>query len=308
LRYDASMAQQLSDLQGLAIANALTFEEGPNGLLRAAIFTPHAEATVYLHGAHVTHYRPVGQKPLLFLSERSCFEPAKPIRGGIPICFPWFGPRENDPAAPMHGFARVLPWTVESTSAGADKSVSIELKLESSDATQRYWPYSFIARCRINIGLSLNVALQVRNTSADSLSFEEALHAYFSVGDVRQVAITGLANTTYLDRMDSGRQKLQNDQPISIAAETDRAYLDARLPCVIDDPVLARRIKIEKTGSESTVLWNPWIDKAIAMPDFGDEEWMSMVCLESGNVRQNAVALPPGQTHTLAVRYLSEIR
>ncbi|MCY2951940.1 MAG: D-hexose-6-phosphate mutarotase [Planctomycetota bacterium] len=302
------MGQLLSDLQGLCIANTLSFEEGPNGLLRAAIVTPHAEATVYLHGAHVTHYRPVGQKPLLFMSDKSHFDSAKPMRGGIPICFPWFGPRAGDPSSAIHGFARVQPWTVESTAELPDKSVTITLRLDSTDATLRIWPFSFAARYRVTIGPSLNLSLEVQNTSLKAITFEEALHSYFSVGDVRQLSISGLANTSYLDKTDGMKRKTQDDAPITIAGETDRVYLDARMPCFIDDPTLARRIIIEKTGSDTTVLWNPWIAKAIAMPDFGEDEWTRMLCIESANAGPNAVTVAPDRRHTLAIRYTSEPR
>jgi glucose-6-phosphate 1-epimerase len=302
------MAQLLSDLQSLCIANTLAFEEGPGGLLRAAIFTPHAEATVYLHGAHVTHYRPVGQKPLLFLSDKSQFDPTKPIRGGIPICFPWFGPRSGGPSSPMHGFARVRPWVVESTVQAPDKSVTIIFRLDSTEATRALWPVSFTAWYRVTIGPSLGLALEVHNTSAEPFTFEEALHTYFSVGDIRQLAITGLADAAYVDRTDGMKRKTQDEAPIAIAAETDRTYLDSRTACFIDDPAFARRISIEKTGSDTTVLWNPWIAKAKAMPDFGDDEWTDMLCIESANAGANAVALAPDRRHSLSVRYTSEPR
>lgn len=302
------MAQQLSDLQGLCIPNTLMFEQGPNGLVRAAVITPHAEATIYLHGAHLTHYRPVGQKPLLFMSDKSHFDPAKPIRGGVPICFPWFGPRADDPSAPMHGFARLQTWTVESASQLPDKSVAISFRLHPTDATRALWPVSFSAHYRVTVGPSLDLAMEVLNASTKPIVFEEALHTYFLVGDVRRVSISGLANAAYLDRTGKARHPVESEDPIFIAAETDRAYFDSRETCCIDDPVFARRIVIEKAGSETTVVWNPWIAKAKAMPDFGDDEWPDVLCIESANIGPNAVTLPPDRHHTLSVRYTSEPR
>ena len=302
------MGQELSDLQGLSIPNVLTFEEGPSGLLRAAIFTPHAEATVYLQGAHVTHYRPTGQKPLLFTSAKSSFAAGQAIRGGVPVCFPWFGFRGDDPASPMHGFARVLPWTVESADQGPDKSLTLTLRLDPSEETRRLWPHEFALWHRITVGPSLDLALEIRNTSEGALVVEEAFHTYLAVADVRQVSIVGLANTTYIDKTLAMARKTEGEAPITIVGETDRRYLNTRARCIVEDPVLARRITIEKSGSDSSILWNPWIEKAKAMADFGDDEWPRMLCVESGNVLDNALALPSGGHHTLQVRYISEPR
>ncbi|HEX2972332.1 MAG TPA: D-hexose-6-phosphate mutarotase [Tepidisphaeraceae bacterium] len=302
------MTQQLSDLQALAIPHTLIFEEGPQGLLRAAIITPHGEAAIYIQGAHVTHYRPTGQKPLLFLSEQSHLEPGKPIRGGVPIVFPWFGPRAGDQSAPAHGFARILPWIVESTHESPDRSITLAFRLDSSDLTRKLWPYDFTARYQVTVGASLDLSLEVQNRSAEAFQFEEALHTYLAVGDVRQTAITGLADTLYLDKTESMARKTQGPDPLGIAGETDRVYLNTRAACFVDDPVIGRRITIEKSGSDTTVVWNPWIAKAKAMADFGDDEWPSMLCIESANALDNAVNLAPGQRHTLQVRYLSEPR
>ncbi|MGE5610952.1 MAG: D-hexose-6-phosphate mutarotase [Bacillota bacterium] len=302
------MTQQLSDLRAFAIPHTVVFEEGPNRLLRAAIITPHGEASVYLHGAHVTQYRPAGQKPLLFMSGQSHLEAGKPIRGGIPIVLPWFGPNANDPSAPAHGFGRLLPWTVEATEELADRSIRLVMRLDSSEATRKYWPYEFGLRYQITVGASLELSLEVLNRSSEAFRFEEALHTYFAVGDVRQVAISGLADAVYLDKTDGMRRKMQGAEALGIAGETDRAYLNTRATCFIDDPVIGRRITIEKEGSDSTVVWNPWVDKSRAMADFGDEEWPGMLCVESGNVVDNAVTLGAGQGHVMRVRYVSEPR
>jgi glucose-6-phosphate 1-epimerase len=295
-----SSTQSLGDLQSrLAIPDVVRFEHGPGGLVRIAVNSPLAQAAVYLHGAHVAHYRPAGQRPVLFMSAKSLFDPAKPIRGGIPICFPWFGARGGDPAAPLHGFCRLRRWNVESVSPRPDGAVSLVLALHDTDDTRTIWPFAFALRYSITIGGSLDLALEVHNSSSQPITFEEALHTYLAVADAREVSVSGLAGAAFIDRADGMKRKQQDPQPIRIAAETDRLYLNTQSTCVIDDPKGGRRIVIEKSGSDSTVVWNPWIAKAKAMPDFGDEEWPNMLCVETANAAENAVTLSANRRHRM---------
>lgn len=301
------MSQTLKDLQSrFAIPGAVTFEEGPAGLLRAAVFSPHAEATVYVQGAHVSHYRPSGQKPLLFMSSRSLFEPGKPLRGGVPICFPWFGPRAEDPSAPLHGFARIMPWTVESTSVSADRSVTLVLTLQDGEESRRNWPFAFQCKYTVTVGPALGLTLTVSNPGPEPFSFEEALHTYLAVADVREARITGLEGVTYIDKTDGLRRKIEHDAVLRITGETDRPYLNTRGSTRIDDIAGGRRITVEKTDSLTTVVWNPWIAKAKAMPDFGDDEWTGMLCIETANALENSIMLPPGSSHTMGARISAE--
>jgi glucose-6-phosphate 1-epimerase len=296
-------------LQGrFGIPGAVRFEAGANGLIRVIVSTPQAEALVYLHGAHVTHYQPRGDRPVLFVSERSRFELGAPIRGGVPIVFPWFGPKTGEPSAPMHGFARLTEWGVESITQSADGSVTIILGFEAGDATHPDWPHAHSLRYRIVIGETLDLALEVRNRSDAAVIFEEALHTYLAVSDVRQVSVAGLAGTRYIDKTDGMKRKVQEAALIQITGETDRVYLGTKATCVVDDPITGRRLVVEKFGSEATVVWNPWIAKAKAMPDFGDDEWPGMLCIESGNMADHAVTLVPGQCHEMRVSIRSEPR
>lgn len=273
------------------IPNALRFEEGSGGLMRAAIATPLAEAEVYLHGAHVTAWTPRGQRPVLFVSSRSLFAPGKAIRGGVPICFPWFGPRGEGREGPLHGFARIQEWTVESTKLHDDGRVEIVLVLA---------PEGFHLRYRVLVGGTLEMQLEVRNDSAAAVTFEEALHSYFAVGDIRQVSVSGLAGTTYIDKTDGFRRKQLGDAPLGIGKETDQVHLGTTAACVIEDAEWKRRITIEKSGSGCTVVWNPWIEKAAAMADLATEDWRGMVCVETANVMEQGVTLQPGASHTMA--------
>jgi glucose-6-phosphate 1-epimerase len=247
----------------------------------------------------VAHYQPRGQRPVLFMSQASSFAPGKPIRGGVPVIFPWFGPRAGDSAAPMHGFARLQPWQVESTSIEADGSVRVSLALGPTDFSRSLWPEDFALRYIVQVGASLDMSLEVRNTGGRAFTFEDALHTYLAVGDVRQIRVDGLAGASYIDKTDAMKRKVHDGAPLQINAETDRLYLNTDATVTVTDPVLGRQLEVQKRGSQSTVVWNPWIAKAKAMADFGDQEWPSMVCIEAVNAADNAVQLPPGQTHTL---------
>lgn len=301
---EPASADALQDRHG--IPGVLRFEPGANGLTRAAVTTPQAKAHVYLHGAHVTHYQSHGQASLLFLSARSRFQPGAPIRGGVPVVFPWFGPHPGDPSAPMHGFARTSDWQVESASQAKDESVALVLRLDSAARAQSVWPHRFVSRYRVAIAATLGLTLEVHNVSREPLIFEETLHTYLAVGDVRRITVRGLESTQYIDKTDGMRRKTQGSDPISITGETNRVYLDTRATCVVEDPVGMRRLVVEKRGSDSTVVWNPWIAKARAMLDLGDDEWPRMLCIESGNVAANAVRISPDQCHEMRLVIRSE--
>ncbi len=278
---------------------AIRWDQGQGRLTHAVITTAQAQAHVYLHGAHVTHFQPDGQKPLLFISAKSWFEPDKPIRGGVPVIFPWFGASTSNPQAPAHGFARTSLWAVEAAKRLGDGRVSLTLSLAPPGSGQKWWPHEFEARYTIVVGESLELALEIRNTSSTHIVFEEALHTYLAVADVRRVSVTGLANREYLDKVDVTKRKRQGPEPIRFEGETDRVYLDTQDTVTLDDPAQDRRISVSKEGSNTTVVWNPWINKARAMADFGDDEWPHMACVEAANAAQNAVQLAPAAFHTL---------
>lgn len=293
------MSSSAADFRHLEIPTHAVFEDAPGGLVRLRISTNLCNAEAYLHGAHVTQFQPRGEEPFLFLSAASHFAPGKPIRGGVPVIFPWFGPREGRPDSPAHGFARTLSWDVESLTSDEAGNVSITLRLDSNDTTRAHWPHEFVLRHRIAFGAKLDMQLEVENTSSAPIVFDEALHTYLAVSDVRNVSVTGLENAAYLDKVDAFQRKQQSAEPIRITGETDRIYLDTRATCVLDDPGLSRRIAVEKSGSDATVVWNPWIAKARAMADFGDDEWPAMLCIETANTGEAAITLAPGATHTM---------
>ena len=279
----------------------VTLGPGRNELPRVLVNTPQAMGEVYLHGAHLTAWQPAGAAPVIWLSRDSVFEAHKPIRGGVPICFPWFAAHATDSAAPMHGFARLAEWHLaDATSAGGAVHLSFVLADEDDETSGKpAWPHRFRAEFRVSLGETLGMALDVSNPGDAPLSYEAALHTYFVVGDIRHVTVTGLTGTDYLDKVEGLVRKRQGDAPIAFAGETDRIYLDTEATVVIHDPVLKRRIDVAKSGSYSTIIWNPWIDRARALPDFGDDQWTEMVCIETANVRERAVTLEPGSHHLM---------
>lgn len=274
------------------------FETGPGGLVRCSVTTPAAEAEVYLHGGHVTHYQPRGARPVLFTSAQSRFDATAAIRGGVPVIFPWFGARADHPSAPAHGFARTAEWEVESVRR-ADGGVAVVLRLDAGEAMRAAWPHPFVLRHRVTVGAALDLALVVDNPGAGPLVFEEALHTYLAVGDVREALVTGLGGTTYIDKTDGMRRKHQGGGPLRLNGETDSVYLATRAACVVDDPAGGRRLVVDKAGSDTTVVWNPWAAKARAMADLGDEEWLRMLCVETANAADDRVTLAPGARHEM---------
>jgi glucose-6-phosphate 1-epimerase len=302
-----TLTQSLGALnERFAVPRTVSFDAGAGGLTRAVVTTPAAEAHIYLHGAHVTHYRPAGQAPVLFLSPQSRFEPAKAIRGGVPIVFPWFGARAGHPSAPDHGFARISPWAVEAVDQAGDGVVSVVLALEPSEATRAMWAPDFRITARVEVGADLAMTLEVENRSAAPLSFEEALHTYLHVGGVERASISGLEGVSYLDKTDGFKRKTLGAEPFRLTAETDRVFLDTRGPHAVADPVLGRRLVVEKRGSGNTVVWNPWREKSAAMGDLGAEQWRSMLCVETANVGEGAVRLAPGARHSMGMLLRAE--
>lgn len=281
------------------IPGAVAIEIGRGGLVKIVVTTPQAMAEIYLQGAHVTNYQPMGKQPVLFMSNESWFEPGKPIRGGVPICFPWFGPNQENPQLPAHGFARLREWGIDSITQAPNGEVRLVLTLHSDDRTRALWPFDFTATHVITIGSTLEMTLGIENRSGKNMRFEEALHTYLNVSDIKQVRIEGLQGAEYLDKVDGAKSKTQSDREIQFTGETDRPYLGTQTACIVRDPKMNRNIEISKRESNTTVVWNPWINKAKAMPDFGDDEWLRMVCVETANVGKHAVELPQGSSHEM---------
>ena len=269
--------------------------EGNGGLAKVVVTSPAAAGEMYLHGAHVTSWRPGSAQEVLFLSSKSLWQDGKAIRGGIPICFPWFGGKADDPKAPAHGFVRSKAWQLESIAKAGD-GITVSMFTESTAVTKQWWRADFHLVYRVTYGSELTLELVLRNTGSTPLRFEEALHTYFRVGQIQKVRVKGLDGIDYVDKTDSNRKKTQQSA-IEIVSETDRVYLNTPGPIELVDESLNRRLEIAKENSANTVVWNPWIAKAHAMADFGDAEWPQMICIEACNVAESAVEVAPGKQH-----------
>lgn len=274
--------------------------EEPRGMKRALIVTPAAEAVIYLQGAHLTQWVPRGQRPVLFTSAHSNFQLGKAIRGGVPVIFPWFGPRAGGRPGAMHGFARISEWTLESGEMRQDGAFEVMLRLGTSVATQALGYDHFELRFRAAIGERLEMELETRNIGPAPLEYEEALHTYFAVGDVTQVSVFGLENTEYIDKVDNFARKRQAAAPLRISGETDRVFVNTEAACNIEDAACGRRIAIQKVGSRTTVVWNPWIEKTRGLADMGADEWRGMICVETANAGENAICLEPGESRRMS--------
>jgi glucose-6-phosphate 1-epimerase len=271
---------------------------GNGNLPKVSITASQASADIYLHGAQVTSWQPAGIAEVIFLSQHSRWEEGRAIRGGIPICFPWFRAKSDNPKAPAHGFVRTKAWQLESLTQSED-AVIVTLATGNDDTGRQWWPYEFRIVHRITVGSELKLELTVTNTGETAFHFEEALHTYHDVADVEQVRIAGLDAIAFLDNMDGNREKVQQGD-LRMSAPTDNAYLNTTNSVEVIDPLLKRRIRTEKKNSLTTVAWNPWSQGAKSLADLGDDEWKQMICAEASNILTASVTLPPGGEHAMA--------
>lgn len=288
-----------------AISNHLKFSEIAGGLIAADINNAHATASIALQGAHLMTYQPHGEKPVIWLSKYAKFAAGKSIRGGVPVCWPWFGPHATDAKLPGHGYARTVMWNVLESKALPDGSTFISFGLIESDTTRAQWPHNTPVKVEITVGKSLKVDLVTQNKSFQPIPLGEALHTYFHISDVAQMTIRGLENCEYVDKVGETARRTQKDG-IEITSEVDRVYVNTSADCIIEDRGLKRKIRIAKQGSKSTVVWNPWTEKADKMGDFGHDGHRGMVCVESGNAYDNVLTVAAGETHRLSVVYSVE--
>ena len=287
--------------ENYGIPGHLSFDQH-DGLTRVQVQVAGAAATVYLHGAHVTHWQPAGQQPVIFLSENSDFAPGKAIRGGVPICFPWFGPRSDGQAGPSHGFARIQDWDLVFAALvpGADgDQVYMTFALYPNELSRSLGFDNVRAAYEVIVGKTLTMRLTTANSGAESLKFEEALHAYFAVKDVRTTALTGLESALFRDKTDGMKEKTTPAGPLLLTTETDRVFPANTASVQIHDEGNGRVITVEKTNSATTVVWNPWSEQAMKLADLADDAWPDFVCVETANTATDAITLKPGESHAM---------
>ena len=295
----------LADLNTRFGKPSLKFVEGPGGLTFAEIDNDQGTAYLCLQGAHITTFRPKDQaEPVIWLSDFAKFAAGKSIRGGAPVCWPWFGPHATESSFPGHGFARTVMWDV-TASAETNGETQITLQLLETEQTKAQWPHASKVELNVSVGKSLTATLTTTNLGADAITIGEALHTYLQIGDIADKQITGLENCEYVDKVDGGARKTQSGV-VTASGEIDRVYVNTAATCAIVDPKLKRRVIIEKSGSNSTVVWTPWAEKADKMGDFGPDGWRKMVCVESVNALENVVSIAPGASHAMRVTYRAE--
>ncbi|MDZ4289354.1 MAG: D-hexose-6-phosphate mutarotase [Prosthecobacter sp.] len=281
------------------LPDCITIEEPTPGYPVYAIHHPAATARVALHGAHLMEWTPAGHAPVLFMSPQAVLEAGKPVRGGIPICWPWFGGHPNDATKPMHGIARIRFWHLTEATASA-AGVTLTFSLTSDAQTLAAWPHAFAARVEMRIGQALEVRLSTQNLGQAPFSITEALHTYLSVGDIDQVTVRGLAGLAYLDTVGPLTMR-QQEGDIVIDREVDRQYVSTG-PVVVADAALKRKVRIENEGSNTVVVWNPWIEKSTRLADLPNHDYPRFLCIEAANTGDTAPTVQPGAMHAILTR------
>lgn len=286
--------------QQFAIPGVVDFLEMGDGLTVVQVSNHAAKAAVTLQGAQLIDYQP-NDEALIWLSGDTCLAPGKSIRGGVPVCWPWFGAHASDPSLPAHGFARTVPWRLLRVDRITENRTVLEFALIQNPLTRSMFPNPMRVNLTLSIGATLELALKSTNCGDETVTLTEALHTYFQVGDVRKVSVHGLSGCDYLDKVTGFDRKHQRGA-IRIKGEVDRVYLDTDGRCEIRDPVLHRRIRLTARNSHSTVVWNPGAKKAQQMGDLGPDGYLRMLCVETANAAENAIELRPGQVHTMSLR------
>lgn len=280
-----------------AIKDVIDFVQSDEGLNYLKISNKYADACMSLYGAHITSFRPHKATDILWMSPASNFEHGKPIRGGIPVCFPWFGPHKTDTDKPMHGFARLMDWQIAETAVLPGGETKIRLKLVSSEQTKTYWPYDFEAELTVIVGATLEVRLSVTNTSADTFEYSCALHTYYNLSSIGNITITGLQGARFHSQLYPG-EFVQETSDIEITQAETRHYHNTQSTCILNDPGFDRKIKIAKSGSNITTVWNPGAETCAKIDDLPDDGYLTFVCVEAVNAFDDVIILPSGETHT----------
>ncbi len=299
------MNQNISALNNrFAIDDRISFRDLGGEFIVADIANRHCSASISLQGAHLLSWTPSGQQPVIWMSDDAQLRKGKSVRGGIPVCWPWFGAHDSEISFPAHGFARTSMWNVTASELLADDSCYISFQLAVA-ANHPLWPHPTQCELRMTLGATLDMQLITTNHGDEAMTIGQALHTYFSVGDIRSVSVLGLDGCAYLDKPDEFKQKQQHG-PVILHDEVDRVYLNTADDCLIKDPIHQRSIRIAKTGSASTIVWNPWQQRAEAMGDMGDDGYLTMLCVESANAADDRIEIQPGSSHTLSIRYSIE--
>jgi len=291
--------------QHYAIPDILSFSLGKGDMPVAHISNALGSASIALQGAHVLSFQPQGEAELIWMSEDATFAAKKSLRGGVPVCWPWFGAHATDASLPAHGYARTVQWKPIASKALDDGSTYLCFELDHATVGENLQVHPLHVQLHITVGTSLRLELETKNCGDTAYQLSEAMHTYFNVGDVRHINIKGLDGCDFLDKTDGFlRKKQQGD--ITICEETDRVYLDTCSEIRIIDTLLQRTIVIESEHAHSVIVWNPWIETANKMGDLGQDGYLNMLCVETANAVDNIIQLAAGETHRMACDYRIE--
>ena len=279
----------------------IEFKTLANGFEYIEVQNSAASAKIALQGAHLFEYKRPNKEDILWLSSVARFEEKFPIRGGIPICWPWFGPNKENPTLPQHGFARISVFTLYAHEEIDEKTTQLTFLLTDSLESKKLWPFSFELYVRFHISDTLHVSVETLNKDTKSFVLSQALHTYFQVDDITQVSLLGLKNTRYYDQLNSS-YTLQKGT-VFFDKEVDRIYLSAK-DLIMETK--SKKIVLQNSGSNSLVVWNPWIEKTKNIVDMADDAYKKMLCVETANALDDTQTIQPGIRHTLSMQVLEE--
>ncbi len=292
--------------QEFGIPSQLKVVEGKGGFPVVEVNNKRAKAKISVYSAQVLSFQPDGEtEDLLFVSENAYYQTGKATKGGIPICWPWFGPDPDGLGRASHGFVRNRMWSLLSAEETPDGETKVRLGVTADEETLEIWPHRFELVMEILVGTQLRVTLITQNTGDEAFSITQAFHAYFTIGDVTQVRVLGLEDKTYLDKANGGAAKTQSGA-IAISEETDRIYMDVPPELVIDDEALGRRIHISTTGSHTAIVWNPWKEISMKMADLEEQDYQRFICVETANAENEVIEISPSDDYRLQAVYTVE--
>ena len=279
----------------------IAYKKFDNGFQYIEISNASSRAKIALQGAHLFHYERVGEEPLLWLSKKSFFKIGRAIRGGVPVCWPWFGKHPANSDLPQHGFTRTSLWELLEAKEIDEHTSEVILQLQPSAESLQLWPHKFALLLAITVSKTLTLALTTRNCDAQPFEITAALHSYFAVENIGKVHVEGLANKSYFDKV-TGEEHIQQGN-ITVSGEVDRIYRKVDYPVSLHDQ--GRTLRIDAQGSSSAIVWNPWSESCVAMADMNDDGYRTMLCIETANAPGDARMLLPGEKHTLTGNYSS---
>lgn len=279
------------------IVPTVTVREHPNGLIFLDVDNQHATASICLQGAQVVHYQPQHKRPVLWVSDAVDYQPGTSIRGGIPVCWPWFGAHPSERKFPAHGFARTVIWHLRSVS-NSETATQLAFSLLPDDIPQQYWPFATTVELIVSVGATLQLQLITHNNSSEPVTISQALHSYFAVDDINTVSVLGLDGCRYLDAVDDERPSRTQHGPVTFCGNVDSIFFDGGATLQIAERQQPH-IAVSKQDSATCVVWNPWRTKAKMLSHFHDDDYLRMVCVEAANIEDDAVTIEPGGEHTL---------